>query len=77
MNFHLPNILGTTSWFAGSSDQSGAFAKDTSTANHYGTNVGGTEPKGATFDASRSSIIYGSSSTVQPNSTRVSFIIKY
>ena len=29
------------------------------------------------FDASRSSTLYGSSDTVQPNSTRILFVIKY
>lgn len=69
----LPNITGKTGWWAGSYDQSGVFAKDYSTGNRSGTNLGGDQPMGVTFDASRSSSIYGNSNHVTPETSVVMF----
>lgn len=50
----------------------GAFYVDN---NRIGTDGGGTEDAGISFDASRSSSIYGNSSTVQPQSVKVLYYI--
>ena len=83
-NAGLPNITGYVSFTAGNgniaaSSVSGAFSKPTSddlkvysaTASVY------SRSPGASFDASGSSSIYGNSTTVQPPSVTMRYIIKY
>ena len=67
----LPNITGTftNNGHAGYADATGAF---TSTKNNTGSNSGGASDGGFySFDASRSSSIYGNSDTVQPPATQM------
>ena len=69
----LPNITGQVTsddngyyWGAGTT-ASGAFANAHNGGSHIGANSwSGTRGNGFTFDASRSSAIYGKSTTVQP-----------
>lgn len=49
----------------------------TGTSNFSAPSIGGTYNNTLTFDASRSSPIYGNSSTVQPNAVITNYIIKY
>ena len=73
----LPNITGTLG-FGGSVARSGAFATE---PNNTCGSYGGGDTCGANyftnFDASRSSSIYGNSTTVQPPSILVNYFIKY
>ena len=70
----LPNITGTLN--AHNTDATGAFYQISSGQWHGDRNNNG--QKGVVgFNASRSSSIYGRSSTVQPPSTIVRFLIKY
>lgn len=67
----LPNITGTftNNGHAGHAAATGAF---TSTKNSTGSNQGGASDGGTySFDASRSSSIYGNSDTVQPPATQM------
>lgn len=77
-NAGLPNITGTLHWwYTGGLDQvDGAFAAD-SYRHADGGGGGGHNSIGVTFNASRSSSIYGNSSTVQPKAIRLRYIIKY
>ena len=75
----LPNITGTAAtdgFTINNLDPTGAFynAKMTYTGRSGSTT---TQSNGLGFDASRSSSIYGNSTTVQPAACRVNFIIKY
>ena len=85
----LPNITGEVQVGAGSNhslpwingEGSGAFrnkskANTTAFYSSY-TSSSQTALLGYTFDASRSSSIYGNSSTVQPQSIKVFILIKY
>ena len=83
-----PNITGHTGlggrqWKASHINYTdGAFKEDTAFDKVYdyldiwssGTDLG---VHASYFDASRSSSIYSASSTVQPNSTRILFLIKF
>lgn len=63
----LPNITGTFSNFYGESPSgSGAMQLSSSAGSHKGGLTSGWSAGGMTFDASRSSSIYGNSTTVQP-----------
>lgn len=77
-NAGLPNITGTLHWwYTGGLDKvDGAFAAD-SYRHADGGGGGGNNSIGVTFNASRSSSIYGNSSTVQPKAIRLRYIIKY
>lgn len=74
----LPNITGTLNFAGGGSVNiaTGAFKGDlpASTHTHSNTVIGA---NGFTFDASRSSDIYGKANQVQPKSVAVNYIIKY
>ena len=73
----LPNIYGSLYVFGGTANNTGAFRW-----NAFGGLVDGTQSVGALtdghgdFDASRCSVIYGNSTTVQPASYTVLFIMK-
>ena len=71
----LPNITGTTQ----TSDDTGAVGGAFYIIREFGTDNGGIKVNEyqVGFDASRSSAVYGRSSTVQPNALNMNFIIKY
>lgn len=73
----LPNITGQATSFRDTS-ASGAFSvvstPNTGAAEHF---VGRGSDQSLTFDASRSSSIYGNSNTVTPRNLPVNYIIKY
>ena len=78
----LPNITGwiktSNNWTGGWNGSSGVFTNsDTGRSNSAGD--GGTGARGMqyNFDASRSSSIYGKSTTVQPPAMVTNFLIKY
>lgn len=71
----LPNITGTLSGKNTVDCYSGAFARDTSKALPAFT--GDSNNYIATFNASRSNSIYGTSSTVQPPAVTMRYCIKY
>ena len=77
----LPNITGKTrtTWSGDrEGDATGAFKNYQSSSG--GSSAGGGNngrTVGATFDASRSSSIYGNSNTVQPPAVVTNFVIKY
>ena len=72
----LPNITGNISAFR--SDIGGAFVGSNNTNRYDGWEDGGDEYALSTsFDASRSSRIYGASTTVQPPAMTVIYCIKY
>lgn len=68
----LPNITGNNVFGVGTN---GAF-KDGNASNYYAYVVGGA-PAFVSFDASRSSAVYGASNRVQPFSGVVCFCIRY
>lgn len=68
----LPNITGNTGYIAGY--PSGAFYSGVS---YHTGGLQGDLNSGVAFDASRSSSIYGNSTTVQPATCKTYFIIKY
>ena len=70
----LPNITGNAYFYSGLSGANGAFA-----FHGHGGNAGSGAPASGdfSFDASRSSSIYGKSTTVQPPSCKTVFCIKY
>ena len=78
-NAGLPNITGTfrdSGYHRGGGESSGAFYNAASDG--YASNEGASRAGGLYgFDASRSSSIYGASTTVQPKSLTVRAIIKY
>lgn len=75
----LPNITGTTQTNDDTSAVGGAFRVE----RQFGTDSNATlyyqliNEYQVSFDASRSSAVYGRSSTVQPNALNMNFIIKY
>lgn len=74
----LPNItgyFGNTTWIYAGSGSNGAFAKAQSPAS-YASGVGSGAGTDYNFDASRSSSIYGNSSTVQPESIVGMWLVK-
>jgi len=78
----LPNITGSlnhiisAAWRITDGEQGALFL--TAPAQPYGTAAGGAEDwRILNIDASRSSAIYGNSTTVQPNALTCRFIIKY
>ena len=76
----LPNITGILDtgdrrW--NTSALSGAFYGTNGSANKYTDQVSTTTTQIGAFDASRSSSIYGNSTTVQPKSIELYFYIKY
>lgn len=56
---------------------SGAFVRNSTTTPLTQGHYDAYKPSGFSFDASRSSSIYGNSDNVQPQSMRITFIIKY
>ena len=73
----IPNITGT---FSGTAPDtaSGAFSMDGVAIGYIHYNLSNyTDCRKYSFNASRSSSIYGRSSTVQPNALNMNFIIKY
>jgi len=77
----LPNITGTFNpWGEGASSNvaTGVFANVASAQPGWGTTTGRDSDNGLIdFDASRSSAIYGNSTTVQPPAVTMKYIIKY
>lgn len=70
----LPNIKGEIAGNYNSGAPTGAFKE---IYQGFGFNSSGTVSRGFTFDASRSSSIYGNSNTVQPSAVAVKMLIKY
>lgn len=70
----LPNIKGEIAGNYNSGAPNGAFKE---IYQGFGFNSSGTVSRGFTFDASRSSSIYGNSNTVQPPAVAVKMLIKY
>lgn len=71
----LPNIKASIKITSANINPTGSFFQNTSSNNYgltYATNMGGN----LYFDASKSSSIYGNSSTVQPKSYTVLYIMK-
>ena len=68
----LPNITGYVRAFVGAEPSTGAFVDSGDTSTLQGSNK---QKLGVTFDASRSSSIYGNSTTVQPQSIRYPYYI--
>ena len=72
-----PNITGEF----GANENSGDYASGAfyvwDTSNRCGSGRSDNDNDTIVFNASRSSTIYGASTTVQPNSTRILFIIKF
>lgn len=56
---------------------SGAFRNSTINTAGVAANGGAATPRGWTFDASRTSSIYGASDTIRPVSKEVRFMVKY
>lgn len=84
MNAGLPNITGYIDFSAGAQGHTeffagGAFYADGSGSYTYPEPSQGvsTSPRIARYDATRSSSIYGNSTTVQPKALRAPYIIKY
>ena len=75
----LPNITGTTQTNDDTSAVGGAFRVERpfGTDNHATLWYQVINEYQVSFDASRSSAVYGRSSTVQPNALNMNFIIKY
>ena len=77
----LPNITGSgiaSYWYEpATSNMTGAFSAVTATGPTASAAGGSTGSRGFTFDASRSSSIYGKSNTVQPPAIIVNYFIKY
>ena len=77
-NAGLPNIEGTVSnstWLFAGMGASGSFYAETNAA--YAPISGSLDGTIVHFDASRSNAIYGASTTVQPPSVTMRYIIKY
>ena len=77
---NIPVILGPniTGWFGaegGKRDAKGAFSIESYSSWSYGSYTAAGHK--VTLNASRSSSIYGNSTTVQPNSLIFDYIIKY
>lgn len=73
----LPNITGTVHWaHAFVASASGAYKAGANTDEYYGSTKE-SHPNNLSFDASRSSSIYGNSDTVQPPSLMSNVFIKY
>jgi len=74
----LPNITGTayTPIYNGSQTWEGVFQSEAGSTEGGAGGIA-TRPRNHTFDASRSSAIYGNSTTVQPPAACVRFMIKY
>ena len=77
----LPNITGSLSLnnqAFGTFSANGVLSQDSTASSNVAGNGGtGAVQRNISFNASRSSSIYGKSSTVQPPSVKVIFIIKY
>lgn len=69
----LPNITGIISWRSVNGTESGAFYQTSG----YGVGWYGDHQSRIGFNAALSSAIYGKSTTVQPKSLTVRFLIKY
>ena len=75
----LPNITGTVctnAYYFGNYDATGAMWASSGSGNRNTGDDGGSNTK-INFNASRSSSVYGASTTVQPPAVTVRFIIKY
>ena len=71
----LPNITGTVHWaHAFISSATGVYQAGANTTEYFGSTAE-THPNNLSFDASRSSSIYGNSSTVQPQTIKVLYYI--
>lgn len=72
-----PNITGNLYLVTGSSSCSGSFYSISSTNSRISANVVASANRDIGFSASKSSSIYGNSTTVQPNTLVLNYIIKY
>ncbi|MDY6420046.1 MAG: phage tail protein [Succinivibrio dextrinosolvens] len=79
LNAGIPNITGTTQTNDDTSAVGGAFRVERAfgTDRHALLYFQVVDEYQVSFDASRSSAVYGRSSTVQPNALNMNFIIKY
>lgn len=73
----LPNITGSMFTNAGKNSIENGAIKYTATVGGGGTNNSNTGTGVVNFDASRSSSVYGKSTTVQPPALTMRYIIKY
>lgn len=73
----LPNITGNLYLVTGSSSCSGSFYFISSTNSRISASVVASANRDIGFSASKSSSIYGNSTTVQPNTLVLNYIIKY
>ena len=73
----LPNITGSISFDVWSNASSGCFYDNGGNKRSGTSNDGGSKGANKTFDASRSSSVYGKSSTVTPKNISVNWFIKY
>lgn len=73
----LPNITGNLSLVTGSTSCTGSFYYTSSTNSRISASVVANANNDIGFSASKSSSIYGDSTTVQPNSLIFNYIIKY
>ena len=73
----LPNITGNLSLVTGSSSCSGSFYFISSTNSRISASVVANANNDIGFSASKSTSIYGNSTTVQPSSLVLNYVIKY
>ncbi len=73
----LPNITGNLSLVTGSSSCSGSFYYISSTNSRISASVVANANNDIGFSASKSTSIYGNSTTVQPSSLVLNYVIKY
>ena len=72
-----PNITGNLSLVTGSSSCSGSFYFTSSTNSRISASVVANINNDIGFSASKSTSIYGNSTTVQPSSLVLNYVIKY
>ena len=72
-----PNITGTCGSFRGSGSNPGIGALYNAAGNHVTATGNSASAQTVNIDASRSSSIYGNSSTVQPSTCKCYFCIKF
>ena len=72
-----PNITGNMSLVTGSSSCSGSFYYISSTNSRISASVVANANNDIGFSASKSTSIYGNSTTVQPSSLVLNYVIKY
>ena len=73
----LPNITGNLHLVTGSNGCTGSFYYTSSTNSRISASIVANANRDIGFSASKSSSIYGNSTTVQPNTLVLNYIIKY